>query len=273
MVAAGMHALAALLSALLLEGFAAAAREPHGGQLLSGTFPGLVRPGYLYLPPGFDRRKRYPVVYLLHGMPGSPSEYVNGMQFGTFADEAVAARRARPFIGVIPGGGPDSRYNGEWAGPWERALVDRLVPWVDAHLPTIASPRGRIVAGLSAGGFGAVNAALRHPGLFGTVESWSGYFVPLRDGPFKHAGKATLAANNPTRLARAEAAELRRRGVRFFLSTGPFHSHWFTPVDTLAFADELRDLGVNVKLRVFVEEKGEWRNQLAAGLVWALPGS
>jgi enterochelin esterase-like enzyme len=265
-----VHAIATLLSALVLPGFAPLPADSQGGQLLSGTFPGTARPGYVYVPPGFDPARRYPVAYLLHGMPGSPSEYVDALQLAQFADTGIAGGTLRPFIAVVPAAGDRPRYNGEWAGPWETALVDDIVPWVDANLPTIAAPEGRIVAGLSAGGFGAVDIALHHPDLFGVAESWSGYFTPLHDGPFRHADQATLAANDPTLLARLEAPSLRRDGLRFLVSTGPGHSHWFTPESTFAFAKELRALRVPVELRAYSEAKGEWRLQFDDGLTWAL---
>jgi enterochelin esterase-like enzyme len=265
-----MHLLAALVTAIALPGFTPLAADPGGGQLLAGTFPGTVRPGFVYLPPAYDPALRYPVVYLLHGMPGDPSEYVDAVQLGEFADAGIADGTLRPFIAVIPAAGTQPRYNGEWAGPWETALVDDVVPWVDAHLPTIAVPSGRVLGGLSAGGFGAMDIALRHPDVFGTAESWGGYFRPLHDGPFKHAGPATLAANDPTLLVRGDAAALRRDGLRFFLSTGPGHSHWFTPADTLAFARELQGLRLPVELRTYSVAKGEWREQVDAGLGWAL---
>jgi enterochelin esterase-like enzyme len=265
-----VHALAAVLTALVLPGFTPASQQPAAGQLLTGVFPGTVRPGYVYLPPGFDPARRYPVAYLLHGMPGDPSEYVDGTQFGEFAGAGIGDGTLRPFIAVIPAAGADARYDGEWAGPWETAIVSGVVPWVDAHLPTIAAASGRVLAGLSAGGYGAVNTALHRPDLFGVVESWSGYFTPLRDGPFTHASAATLAANDPTRLARTEAAALRRDRVRFFVSTGPNHSHWFRPASTVAFAAELRGLGLPVRFMQYGSAKGEWRAQLDAGLDWAL---
>ena len=212
-------------------------------------------------------------MYLLHGLPGDPSEYVDGAQLGSFADAAISKGTLRPFIAIVPAAGANSSYDGEWAGQWETALVDHVVPWVDRHLPVIASPSGRIIAGLSAGGYGAVDIALRHLGLFGTVESWSGYFTPLHDGPFLHADAATLDANNPTKLAPLEAASLRRSKVRFFLSTGPAHSHLFSPQETLDFAHELAKLGLTVRSWVFPTVKGEWRAQLDTGLTWALrPG-
>ena len=265
-----VHLLAAVVTALILPGFSQVQTGPHGGQVLSGVFPGELRPGLVYLPPGFSTARRYPVVYLLHGMPGSPSEYPEGTGLVSFADDAIASGALRPFVAILPAAGPDDRYNGEWAGPWETDLVDRIVPWVDTQLPTRPDARDRVIAGLSAGGFGAVNIALRHPGLFGTVESWSGYFDPLHDGPFKGAPRTVLEANDPTLLARSHAAVLHRDGVRFFLSTGPAHSHWFRPHQTTAFMRELRGLGLDVSYHLYADKKGEYGTQLAVGLGFAL---
>jgi enterochelin esterase-like enzyme len=268
-----MGILAALATAILLPGFTQVAAAPGGGTVLGGPFPGTDRPGLVYLPPGLDPVKRYPVVYLLHGMPGSPSEYVGGVDLPSFADAAIADGLARPFIAVAPAAGPDRGYNGEWAGQWEQALVEKVVPFVDRWLPTIATPSGRVLAGLSAGGYGAVDIGLRHPSMFGAIESWSGYFTPLHDGPFKQAPRAMLAAHDPQSLARGEQPRLARDGTRFFISTGPSHSHWFRAADTLRFAGELRSLGLPVALRVYPTRVGEWREQVDAGLEWAFPGA
>jgi predicted esterase len=256
-----------------LPGFAPAAAGPAGGAVLSGTFPGSERPGYVYLPPGFTTTKRYPVVFLLHGMRGSPSEFLHGADLLDFADSGIAGGTLPPFIGVMPAAGPDGSYNGEWAGPWERMLVDDVVPWVDANLPALPGPRGRILAGLSAGGFGALDIGLRHPGLFGTIEGWGGYYHPLRDGPFKFVSTATLLANDPTLLAPVAAGSLRRYGTRFFLSTGPAHSHWFKPAQTFALAGELRGLGLPVTTWWTADAHGEWTAQLERGLAFALGGA
>jgi S-formylglutathione hydrolase FrmB len=269
-----MTLLATLAAALLLPGFTPAVSQPAAGTVLSGVFPGTLRQGVVYLPPGYTPAQRYPVVYLLHGMPGSPSEYLTGVDLADWTDAAIASGSVRPFIAVLPAAGPDDRYNGEWGGPWEAAIVRSIVPWIDSHLSTIASPDGRVLAGLSAGGFGAVDIALRNPGIFGRVEAWSGYFQPLHDGPFKHASKAQLAANDPTLLARTEAAVLRLDGVRFFLSSGPYHSHWFRPAETIAFTRELRGLGLPVSYHYYSNRKGEWRAQVDTGLTWAFrPGA
>ncbi len=167
---------------------------------------------------------------------------------------------------MLPAAGPAPKYNGEWAGPWESELVDQVVPFVDAHLSTIASRSGRVIAGLSAGGFGAADIGIRNPSVFGSVVSWSGYFHPLRDGPFKVATKSVLAANDPQMLVAKDGAKLQ---LRFFLSTGPYHSHWFKPAETTAFAAELRKDGLPVQTLVVSQTKGEWIAQVDAGLAWA----
>ncbi|HVC87954.1 MAG TPA: alpha/beta hydrolase-fold protein [Gaiellaceae bacterium] len=266
-----MSALATLIAAAaLLPGFHQVAAGPHGGLIETGTFPGETRPGLVYLPPGFTRSRTYPVVYLLHGMPGSPSEYVSGTDLAGFADSGIVSGAIPPFLAVLPAAGPANRYNGEWAGPIATALVDEIVPWVDANLPTIATPRARVIAGLSAGGFGAVDIGLHHLDVFGTIESWSGYFRPLHDGWLEHASLQTLAANDPTKLAPALGATLRRDRTRFFLSSGPAHSHWFKPAQTSAFAHELRGVGVPVSYHFYSQTHGEWRSQVDTGLAWAL---
>ncbi len=261
-------------SSVAVPGFAQVETGAAGGTLLRGVFPDVrapqpLRAGFLYLPPGFDKAHRYPVIYLLHGMPGSPDEYVNSLHVDALADRLIATGALAPFIAVIPAAGPDGHYNGEWGGPWEDYLVHGVIPWVDAHLPSIPGAGGRTLAGLSAGGFGAVDIGLRSAPLFGQIESWSGYFRPLRDGPFVHAAAGTLAANDPARVVSREASLLRRLATRFFLGSGPSHSHWFKERDTIDFAATLRRLGLQVTLRLFPSRKGEWLGQLQAGLEWA----
>jgi len=266
-----MAMLAVIATTLLLPGFSPMMRGPAGGQVLEGTFPGTQRPGFVYLPPGFNEVTRYPVVYLLHGMRGSPEEYIAATQLPEFADTEIAAGHVRPFIAVVPAAGATADYDGEWAGPWENALVDQIVPWIDARLPTEANAAGRVIAGLSAGGYGAVDIGLRHPSLFKTVESWGGYFTPVLDGPFKHATRAVLAAHDPTRIVEVEQLRLVDDQTRFFLSTGPPHSRWAPPAATIDYAGRLRALGLPYTLRIYPNKQGEWRNQLDDGLRWALP--
>ena len=245
-----MPAVPAVLRPALPASFRRIDGAPGGGTIWRGTIPGrsggVAGPSIVYLPPGFSRRRRYPVLYLLHGMPGSPYEYWHSMHLASVADRLIAQTRT-PFVAIAPAAGSSYRYNGEWTGPWEDYLVGDIVPWVDANLPTIRGPTGRVLAGISAGGYGAIDIGLRHAGVFGTLESWSGYFRPLRDGTLAHLARNEMAAYDPTKLVRRKAAVLRRLRIRFFLSTGPGHGK-VDPRQTSDFAAELRSLGLRYEL-------------------------
>ena len=258
--------------ALRLGPFRELRRGPHGGSIWRAVIPGAVRKSALYLPPGISTDRRYPVVYLLHGMPGSPWSYINSLSLAALSDTLISRHEVRPFIAVVPVAGPSGHYEGEWTGPWERYLVHDVVPWVDEHLPTIRDAQGRTLAGLSAGGYGAIDVGLSNPTVFGRLESWGGYFEPFRDGPLARAGRAVLARNDPRLVARREAVLLRRLGMRFYVSSGPGHGK-VQPKDTVRFARELGDLDLSHRLSLLRDGRHQWERQLAAGLRWAVPGT
>jgi S-formylglutathione hydrolase FrmB len=127
------------------------------------------------LPSGYDPSsgRRYPVLYLLHGCTHD---------YRSWTDEGAAQEitQEAPIIVVMPDGGRCGFYsdwfnNGAYGPPrWESYHIRELVPWVDRTFPTVAARRGRAVAGLSMGGFGALSYAARHPDLFLATASFSG---------------------------------------------------------------------------------------------------
>jgi enterochelin esterase-like enzyme len=266
---------AALALTFPVHGWSPAGRGPDGGTVWTGRIPNTVLPDQrlsaVYLPPGFTATRRYPVVYLLHGMKGSPASIYRGMQLAKVAD-ALIAGGAMPFIAVLPVAGPRVDPNaGEWAGVWEQYLVRDVVPWADAHLPTIETAAGRALEGVCAGGFGAVDIGLRHPGVFGTLGSFDGYFTPVfRDGPFARATRADLLAHDPTVLVRREATSLRNSGVQFYVSAGGNHgavlARW-----TVQFARELETLRLPHELwRLPKGDTGHfWRATFPSALAYA----
>jgi S-formylglutathione hydrolase FrmB len=122
---------------------------------------------------GADPRRRYPVLYLLHG---ASSDYRAWTRYGDA--EAITARA--PMIVVMPDGGAMGWYTDWYQGErpvqprWETYHVGELVPWIDATYRTIAARRGRAIAGLSMGGYGALSYAARHPDTFAAAASFSG---------------------------------------------------------------------------------------------------
>jgi S-formylglutathione hydrolase FrmB len=131
----------------------------------------------VYLPASYaSDRRRYPVVYFLHGLPASSTAY-RGSRF--IADALAQAQRDAIIVApqAARDGDSDPEYL-DWgrARNWETALDRDVVNYVDSHFRTIATRRGRALLGLSAGGYGAMILALHNLDSFSVVESWSGYF-------------------------------------------------------------------------------------------------
>ncbi len=259
----------------LPPGFRLVAHGPDGGTVWEGRIPNYFvsdpRLADVYLPPEYSPVETYPVLYLLHGFWGSPGSFVHGLHFADTADAEITAGAASPFIAVMPPGGPMTKTtSGEWAGVWEKYIVDDVVPWVDAHLSV--APGQRAIGGLSAGGYGAVDIGLRHLGMFQTLESWGGYFRPFRDGPFARASMGVLQSHDPVLLLQENAARVRRDHVRFFLSTGQTGHGAVNAKWTLEFGNELASLHIEHKLWVLHGRGHLWRRQLPAAIAYAEPG-
>jgi S-formylglutathione hydrolase FrmB len=140
-----------------------------------------VREVPVYLPPhARDANARFPVVYLLAGFTGNGRDLLETHPWRAGVvleyDRAIARGDAPPAILVVPDcftklGG--SQYvNSSYLGPYEDHIVRELVPFVDAHYPTL--PGRRAIMGKSSGGFGAMHLSMHHPRTFPVVASLSG---------------------------------------------------------------------------------------------------
>lgn len=207
----------------------------------------------VYLPPGYDAAaragRRFPVLYLLHAPPGSPTGYITVGQVPQHMDALIAQRRIRPYVIVIPNArtatdGNDTEWANAEAGRYEDFVLD-LVHAVDARWATIRDRADRGIAGISEGGYGAVNLALRHLPLFGVFESWSGYFVQTPTESFRDASAALLRANSPTLYVAGLRAQLQRYPERGFVYRGA-GDRTTTAADQAAFVSRLRAAGGRV---------------------------
>jgi len=130
----------------------------------------------VYLPPGYATAKlRYPVLYLLHGGGGDEADWVSYGHIQALLDAQYAADPRRALIAVMPDG-TDAQWYDAYDGSLlnERYVLDYLVPFVDRHLRTIADRRGRVVDGLSNGGYGSMLLAAKAPDRFIAAGSMSG---------------------------------------------------------------------------------------------------
>ena len=183
---------------------------------------------YVYLPPGYDTHpaRRYPVLYLLHGVPGRPKAFLETVRAGVDEDVLVARGRMRPTILVMPFGSTGTFTDEEWANGWrphsgwETFVARDLVRSIDGRYRTIRSASARAIGGLSEGGYGAINIALHHPREFSVVESWSGYERADNIPSIFDRRPRLLALNSPKLTLPHEAAALRRRHVYFWFYSG-----------------------------------------------------
>jgi enterochelin esterase-like enzyme len=237
------------------RGFTTVAYLPHArrGHVETVEFysPALHRRAdYLAsLPPGYDRsRRRYPVYYVLHGSPGRPEVFVGIAGMPVRMDNLLSRHRMRPMILVFPDGriGGSTYSDSEWAttraGDFA-GYVMNVVADVDQRFRTIADRRDRVIAGFSAGAYGATNIALHNLATFAALESWSGYYLETRSGVFAGADRAQLTANSPRDYV---------SGLRPQFAADPFRAFLFIGRDddlspqTQPMAVALADAGATV---------------------------
>jgi enterochelin esterase-like enzyme len=186
--------------------------------LASAALGGRSKPVYVYLPPGYKSHpdRRYPVAYLLHGIPGRPTAFLFTVRAGVVEDILAARGKGKPMILVMPYGSTGTFTDKEWANGigrgegWETFVARDLVNAVDARYRTIRRGSARALIGLSEGGYGALNIGLHHPGEFGVLESWSGYELADNLRSIFGARPALLARNSPLLTLRHVARRLRR---------------------------------------------------------------
>ena len=144
------------------------------------------RQAQVYLPAGYKPDRKYPVLYLLHGIGGNQDEWRGYVRAPAILDNLIADGKAVPMIVVMPNGRaladdrsppPDRVFTPENAAGFarfEHDLLDFLIPAVEANYPVQADRGHRAIAGLSMGGGQALNFGLHHPDTFG----WIGAFSP-----------------------------------------------------------------------------------------------
>jgi enterochelin esterase-like enzyme len=163
------------------------------------------RPASVYLPPGYSADKKYPVLYLLHGIGGNETHWPGPGSAGAILDNLIADGKAVPLIVVMPNGrasnepqtlfaggrGPGAGGAGPGgAGPggrggaamavefeayaaFERELLGDLIPFIEARYSVTADRMHRALAGLSMGGGQSLNFGLNNIDTFAWVGGFS----------------------------------------------------------------------------------------------------
>ncbi len=191
-----------LISALLVFGLSAYSqntvkRAPKDFDLLRAEIPqgeidavyytskivGTKRKAIIYTPPGFSKDKKYPVLYLLHGIGGDEKEWLKGGQPQVILDNLYAESKIEPMIVVMPNGRAmkDDRAVGNIMDTekvqafetFEKDLLNDLIPYIEKKFPVIKDRKYRAIAGLSMGGGQSLNFGLGNLDKFAWIAGFS----------------------------------------------------------------------------------------------------
>lgn len=150
---------------------------------------GVKRWMQVYTPPGYSKDKKYPVLYLLHGIGGNErEEWAKGGVANVVLDNLIADKKIEPIILVLPngnattntagGGGPGGSGGraagfGGWGKPFENDLIKDIIPFIEANYSVKADRESRALAGLSMGGGQSLNIGLSNLDTFAWVGGFS----------------------------------------------------------------------------------------------------
>src|SRR5205823_14977958 len=155
-----------------------ATSSANSARVVDTTYPSAAlhsnRRVLVVLPPGYGRSgQRYPVVEMLHGVPGGLEEIIGGLNMAPLSSQSKT-----PFIVVAPDGtGPavgESDFANTSSQPMGNVNGPELRQWVDAHYPTNGTWD---VTGLSAGGYAAAYLPTLSPGAYQAACPMSGFFT------------------------------------------------------------------------------------------------
>jgi len=169
------------------EGFdSLQANIPHG-KIDTITYDsktvGVNRRALIYTPPGYNKKNRYPVLYLLHGIGGDEKEWYTNGKPQIILDNLYAAGKLQPMIVVLPNGRAmkDDRATANIMAPdkvqafatFEKDLLNDLIPFIEKKFPVYTDREHRAIAGLSMGGGQSLNFGLGNLDKFAWVGGFS----------------------------------------------------------------------------------------------------
>jgi enterochelin esterase-like enzyme len=142
---------------------------PHGAVTVHWYASGVERRrAHVYTPPGYAKEpgRSYPVLYLLHGSGDDDSHWTRLGQANVIADNLIADRKAEPLMIVMTDGQASLES-------YERDLLDRVIPLIEAEYRVKPDRASRAIAGLSMGGGQALWTGLRNIDRFAWIGAFS----------------------------------------------------------------------------------------------------
>lgn len=137
----------------------------------------------IYTPPGYSKKKKYPVFYLLHGIGGDEKEWLRGGNPQVVLDNLYALSKIEPMIVVMPNGRAmkNDRAEGNIMASdkvqafanFEKDLLNDLIPFVEKKYSVYTDREHRAIAGLSMGGGQSLNFGLGNLDKFAWIGGFS----------------------------------------------------------------------------------------------------
>ncbi|MBR1499258.1 MAG: esterase [Bacteroidaceae bacterium] len=142
---------------------------------------GMKRRMSIYTPPGYDKGKAYPVLYLLHGAGGDEEAWLTLGRMAQIMDNLIALGKAKPMIVVTPNGNASDD-----AGPLESGIAKKewpqktyeesftdIMSYMKSHYKIKKGADNTAVCGLSMGGYHTFRVSMLNPGTFGYIGLYS----------------------------------------------------------------------------------------------------
>jgi enterochelin esterase-like enzyme len=137
----------------------------------------------IYTPPNYSKSKKFPVLYLLHGIGGDEKEWLKGGHPEVILDNLYADNKLEPMIVVMPNGRAtkDDSAKGNTMAPdkvqafatFEQDLLNDLIPFIEKKYPVLKDREHRAIAGLSMGGGQSLNFGLGNLDQFAWIGGFS----------------------------------------------------------------------------------------------------
>ena len=210
------------------------------------------RHAMVYTPALYEQKKmqkkRFPVLYLQHGMGEDETGWSKQGHMQHIMDNAIAAGEAEPMIVVMESGDIKAPFRGgdnragfsEYGASFYKVMMNDLIPYIDANFRTLADREHRAMAGLSWGGHQTFDLVLNHIDTFAWMGAFSGAIFGL-DVQKSYGGIFT------------DADAFNKQIHCLFLSCGSEENF-----GTDRLADDLRKAGIKVDYEVSEGTHHEW---------------
>ena len=207
------------------------------------------RHAMVYTPAEYEKgKKKYPVLYLQHGMGEDETGWSKQGHMQNIMDNAIAKGDAVPMIVVMESGdikapfrGGDNRQGfSEYGTSFYKVMINDLIPYIDSNFRTKADRDHRAMAGLSWGGHQTFDLVMNNMDKFSYMGAFSGAIFGL-DVKTAYDGKF------------ANGEEFNKKMHYLFLSCGSEENF-----GTEKLAESLRECGIKVDFQVSPGTHHEW---------------